>query len=131
MRSTFFLLLALKTRRIRVLIPDRSPSTTPLVTLWLIDTCLNEDIVHTLRSVSNAVLVAVPLQVSSAKANIDVALAKLPTDEMLSKDPQMLQNIRKATYPILTQLRPVPIPTAAAAAAEAASRDDDITPDDV
>lgn len=77
-------------------------------------------------------------QVSSAKANVDVALAKLPTDEVLSKDPEMLQNIRKATYPVLTQLRPVPLPTGVAAVAaetearaEAANRDDDMDPNGV
>ncbi|CAB1121219.1 unnamed protein product [Ectocarpus sp. CCAP 1310/34] len=43
------------------------------------------------------------------KGNIDQALAGLPTDESLSKDPEMLKNFRRYTYPVLTQLRPVPL----------------------
>lgn len=43
------------------------------------------------------------------KGNIDQALAGLPTDESLAKDPDMLKNFRRFTYPVLTQLRPVPL----------------------
>lgn len=43
------------------------------------------------------------------KAGIDVALANLPTDETLEKNANMLHDIRLATYPVLTQLRPVPL----------------------
>ncbi|CAM9291887.1 unnamed protein product [Ectocarpus sp. 4 AP-2014] len=43
------------------------------------------------------------------KGNIDQALAGLPTDESMSKDPEMLKNFRRYTYPVLTQLRPVPL----------------------
>ena len=43
------------------------------------------------------------------KAGIDQALSNLPTDKDLEKDPDMLNQIRRATYPVLTQLRPVPL----------------------
>lgn len=65
------------------------------------------------------------MQVSAAKGNIDVALDKLPTDQELAAEPDMLQNIRKATYPILTQLRPVVLMP------DVADQDDDIQPDDI
>lgn len=48
-----------------------------------------------------------------AKAGIDRALANLPTDKALEADPDMLKNIRRATYPVLTQLRPIPMTGAA------------------
>lgn len=43
------------------------------------------------------------------KAGIDRALANLPNDEDFEKDPDLLKTIRQATYPVLTQLRPVPL----------------------
>lgn len=43
------------------------------------------------------------------KGGIDQALAGLPTDEALKNDPNMLKSFRQFTYPVLTQLRPVPL----------------------
>lgn len=43
------------------------------------------------------------------KTGIDRALANLPTDEALEKNPDMIKDIRRSTYPVLTQLRPVPL----------------------
>eukprot|EP00752_Nemacystus_decipiens_P003769 g3470.t1 len=44
----------------------------------------------------------------SNKGGIDQALSSLPTDEAL-EDPDLLQNYRRFSYPVLTQLRPVPL----------------------
>lgn len=43
------------------------------------------------------------------KGGFDQALAGLPTDEALEKDPGLLKSFRHFTYPVLTQLRPVPL----------------------
>lgn len=43
------------------------------------------------------------------KGGIDQALSILPTDEDLEKDPDLLKEIRRCTYPVLSQLRPVPL----------------------
>lgn len=63
---------------------------------------------------------------STAKANMDVALARLPTDEMLRSKPELLHEIRQATYPIITQLRPV-----ALQAASGQGDGDDFGPEEV
>lgn len=39
---------------------------------------------------------------------IDQALSTLPTDEALEKDPNLLKDFRRFSYPVLSQLRPVP-----------------------
>lgn len=41
------------------------------------------------------------------KTGIDKSLANLPTDEEFAKNPGMMNNVRRYTYPITTQLRPV------------------------
>lgn len=46
------------------------------------------------------------------KENIGPALAKLPSDKELDADPELLKNIRHVTYPLITQLRPVPMTVA-------------------
>ena len=43
------------------------------------------------------------------KTGIDQALSNLPTDKDLEDNPDMLKEIRRSTYPVLTQLRPVPL----------------------
>lgn len=45
----------------------------------------------------------------SNKGGIDQALSSLPTDEVLQNDPELLENYRRFSYPVLTQLRPVPL----------------------
>lgn len=55
------------------------------------------------------VLSQVAASVKSKKGGIDQALSSLPTDEALANDPELLQNYRRFNYPVLTQLRPVPL----------------------
>ncbi len=43
------------------------------------------------------------------KGGIEQALSGLPTDEALEKNPELLENFRRFSYPVLTQLRPVPL----------------------
>lgn len=45
----------------------------------------------------------------SNKGGIDQALSSLPTDEALKENPELLQNYRRFSYPVLSQLRPVPL----------------------
>ncbi|CAM9408799.1 unnamed protein product [Ascophyllum nodosum] len=46
---------------------------------------------------------------AKTKAGIDRALANLPSDKAIGEDPELLGTIRRSTYPVLTQLRPVPL----------------------
>lgn len=46
---------------------------------------------------------------TNAKGGIDQALSILPTDEALEQDPNLIKDFRRFSYPVLSQLRPVPM----------------------